>query len=213
MCSKPTARLPQLDPLTADACREADMVRPHELARLGTCCLPQLMGSAGTPLLAKQPVLLPRQLRRRPKSLPTCWWQAAQCSSALPRKRTARPLSVSAPVGRGWCSGMTPPPPLPPLPATFRHLCTPSPAAPSVLSHALTDSSTPRPRRYADGTKAGMTAEGVNAARAASGAKQLTLHEAENILGIEAGATWEEISKVGIGGGGAGGAMVERCSW
>ncbi|PSC77065.1 mitochondrial import inner membrane translocase subunit tim16 [Micractinium conductrix] len=44
-----------------------------------------------------------------------------------------------------------------------------------------------------NGTKAGMTAEGVNAARAAS--KQMTLREAEMILGIESGATWQEISK------------------
>ena len=41
-----------------------------------------------------------------------------------------------------------------------------------------------------------MTAEGVSAARSA--AKQLSLREAEMILGIESssGATWEEIMKV-----------------
>lgn len=38
-----------------------------------------------------------------------------------------------------------------------------------------------------------MTAEGVNAARTA--AKQLTLQEAEMILGVESGATWQEITK------------------
>lgn len=42
-----------------------------------------------------------------------------------------------------------------------------------------------------------MTAEGVNAARSA--AKQLTKQEAEMILGVEPGATWQEISKVGMG--------------
>jgi hypothetical protein len=41
-----------------------------------------------------------------------------------------------------------------------------------------------------------VAAEGVNAARAAVG-KQLTLREAEMILGIESGATWQEIMKVG----------------
>ncbi|KAL4444180.1 hypothetical protein ABPG75_011917 [Micractinium tetrahymenae] len=44
-----------------------------------------------------------------------------------------------------------------------------------------------------NGTKAGMTAEGVNAARSA--AKQLTKQEAEMILGVEPGATWQEITK------------------
>lgn len=39
-----------------------------------------------------------------------------------------------------------------------------------------------------------MTAEGVNAARSA--AKQLTKQEAEMILGVEPGATWQEILKV-----------------
>lgn len=46
----------------------------------------------------------------------------------------------------------------------------------------------------ADGTRAGMTAEGVNAARTAG--KQLTLQEAQMILGVESGATWQEIMKV-----------------
>ncbi|EFN56817.1 hypothetical protein CHLNCDRAFT_144360 [Chlorella variabilis] len=45
-----------------------------------------------------------------------------------------------------------------------------------------------------NGTKAGVAAEGANAARAA-GSKQLTLQEAEMILGIESGATWQEIMK------------------
>ena len=40
-----------------------------------------------------------------------------------------------------------------------------------------------------------MAAEGVNAARAAAG-KQLTLQEAQMILGVESGATWEEVVKV-----------------
>lgn len=39
-----------------------------------------------------------------------------------------------------------------------------------------------------------MAAEGVNAARSA--AKQLTKQEAEMILGVEPGATWQEITKV-----------------
>ncbi|KAL4855359.1 Mitochondrial import inner membrane translocase subunit PAM16 like 2 [Chlorella vulgaris] len=45
-----------------------------------------------------------------------------------------------------------------------------------------------------NGTKAGMSAEGVNAARAAAG-KQLTLQEAEMILGVEAGASWQDVMK------------------
>lgn len=40
-----------------------------------------------------------------------------------------------------------------------------------------------------------MSAEGVNAARAAAG-KQLTLQEAEMILGVEAGASWQDVLKV-----------------
>jgi hypothetical protein len=39
-----------------------------------------------------------------------------------------------------------------------------------------------------------MTAEGVQAA--AKAAKQMTLHEAEMILGCEAGAPWSEVLKV-----------------
>lgn len=46
----------------------------------------------------------------------------------------------------------------------------------------------------ADANKSGMTAE--NVAAAARAGKQLTRQEAEQILGIEPGATWEEISKV-----------------
>ena len=47
-----------------------------------------------------------------------------------------------------------------------------------------------------------MAAEGAGgaAARAAAGGKQLTLAEAELILGIESGATWQEIMKVCAGG-------------
>lgn len=44
-----------------------------------------------------------------------------------------------------------------------------------------------------------MTAE--NVAAAARAGKQMTRQEAEQILGIESGATWEEISKVGNGEG------------
>ncbi|KAI7838245.1 hypothetical protein COHA_007990 [Chlorella ohadii] len=44
-----------------------------------------------------------------------------------------------------------------------------------------------------NGTKAGMTAEGVQAA--AKAAKQLTLREAEMILGVESGAGWQEVMK------------------
>lgn len=44
-----------------------------------------------------------------------------------------------------------------------------------------------------NGTKAGMTAEGVQAA--AKAAKQLTLREAEMILGLESGATWADVMK------------------
>lgn len=47
----------------------------------------------------------------------------------------------------------------------------------------------------ADGARAGVTAEGVKAA--ARGTKQMTLQEARQILGVESGATWEEITKVG----------------
>ena len=43
-----------------------------------------------------------------------------------------------------------------------------------------------------DGAKSGVGAEAANAAR---GAKQLTVQEANQILGIESGATWEEIMK------------------
>ena len=64
-----------------------------------------------------------------------------------------------------------------------------------LVQHAHADPACAAPACLpADGTKAGMTAEGVNAARAAS--KQMTLREAEMILGIESGATWQEISKV-----------------
>jgi len=45
----------------------------------------------------------------------------------------------------------------------------------------------------ADGTRAGMTAEGVQAA--AKSTKQLSLQEAQMILGVESQATWEEIMK------------------
>lgn len=41
-----------------------------------------------------------------------------------------------------------------------------------------------------------MTAEGVQAA--ARAAKQMTLQEAEMILGTEAGAPWPEVLKVGV---------------
>lgn len=61
---------------------------------------------------------------------------------------------------------------------------------------AHSDASAPPALLPADGTKAGVAAEGANAARAA-GSKQLTLQEAEMILGIESGATWQEIMKVG----------------
>lgn len=44
-----------------------------------------------------------------------------------------------------------------------------------------------------NGAKAGMTAEGVQAA--AKAAKQMTLQEAEMILGTEAGAPWSEVLK------------------
>ena len=50
-----------------------------------------------------------------------------------------------------------------------------------------------------DASKSGMTAE--NVAAAARAGKQMTRQEAEQILGIESGATWEEISKVGNGEG------------
>ena len=52
----------------------------------------------------------------------------------------------------------------------------------------------PSVKTSADGSKAGMTAEGVQAASKA--AKQMTLHEAELILGCEAGTPWSEILKV-----------------
>lgn len=45
-----------------------------------------------------------------------------------------------------------------------------------------------------NGTKAGVASEGVNVARSAMG-KQLTLQEAQQILGIEPGATWAQIVK------------------
>jgi import inner membrane translocase subunit TIM16 len=44
-----------------------------------------------------------------------------------------------------------------------------------------------------DGAKQGMTAEGAKAA--ARSAKQLSVQEANQILGIESTATWEEIMK------------------
>lgn len=44
-----------------------------------------------------------------------------------------------------------------------------------------------------DGTKAGVAAE--TARSAARSGKQLTLQEAQMILGVEPGATWAEISK------------------
>eukprot|EP00887_Chlorella_sp_A99_P001118 scaffold14.g1118.t1 len=51
-------------------------------------------------------------------------------------------------------------------------------------------------RESHDGTKAGVGAEaGAAAGAAARGGKQLTLQEAQMILGIESGATWEEIVK------------------
>ena len=46
---------------------------------------------------------------------------------------------------------------------------------------------------FADGQRSGMTPEAAKAA--ARGAKQLTVQEANQILGIEAGASWEEILK------------------
>lgn len=45
-----------------------------------------------------------------------------------------------------------------------------------------------------DGARAGVTAEGVKAA--ARGTKQMTLQEARQILGVESGATWDEVVKV-----------------
>ena len=48
------------------------------------------------------------------------------------------------------------------------------------------------PALTADGAKAGMSAEGAQAA-ARSGSKQLTVQEARQILGLDSGASWEEI--------------------
>ncbi|PRW50845.1 mitochondrial import inner membrane translocase subunit tim16-like isoform A [Chlorella sorokiniana] len=44
-----------------------------------------------------------------------------------------------------------------------------------------------------NGTRAGMTAEGVQ--QAAKSAKQLTLREAEMILGVESGSSWQDVMK------------------
>ncbi len=46
---------------------------------------------------------------------------------------------------------------------------------------------------YTDGTRAGMTAEGV--AAASKSAKQMSLREAEMILGVEGNASWEDVMK------------------
>lgn len=46
---------------------------------------------------------------------------------------------------------------------------------------------------YADGSKAGMNAETVR--QAGRKGKELSLQEAQMILGVESGATWEEIMK------------------
>lgn len=81
------------------------------------------------------------------------------------------------------------------LGAAARLLCT-SLRLPAVRSRCQTPllfTLPPCARPPADGTKAGMTAEGVNAARSA--AKQLTLREAELILGVEEGASWADILK------------------
>ncbi len=48
---------------------------------------------------------------------------------------------------------------------------------------------------YADGSKAGMTAESVKAA-SRLGSKQMSLEEARMILNIEPNAEWEDIMKV-----------------
>ena len=56
-----------------------------------------------------------------------------------------------------------------------------------------TDAAAPGPPA-ADGTRAGVGAEGAQAA-ARAGGKQLSLQEAQQILGVESGATWDQIAK------------------